>query len=123
MLTHVRIGRDGGDEGVGRRRTSVDLGSYLAHHVHVMRQQGRMFGSPGSAAKSGQKVLSLVHFSSSSFAALISAALRTTTGVFIQARRAALAASISAWLVTVPSDALVGAGGGVAQAAPVPIAR
>ena len=66
-------------------------------------------------------MLSFVHFSSASFAALISASLRTTAGVFIQARRAALAASISAWLVTVPSGALVGAGGAGGSGASRPL--
>jgi hypothetical protein len=42
LKVRVRRGvgrRDGGDEGVGGRRTSVDLGADLAHHIHVMRQQ------------------------------------------------------------------------------------
>ena len=66
-------------------------------------------------------MLSFAHFSHASFASLISAALRTTWAVFIQARRAALAASISAWLVVLPSVARMGAGGAGGSGATRPI--
>ena len=38
--------RDRGGEGVRGRRTRVDFGTHLAHHVHVVREKSRVFSPP-----------------------------------------------------------------------------